>query len=192
MLISVMTRTRQPTRRRGFQSLSWTTYEPMSHREDSLMTSEELEEQRKWDEEFRRRSEDLARQELQSRERRRATSARLTSLKQRWEGVERRRLLRSRQGFTSCTPDRPTPPAVVITGVEAGNGGGGGAGGGGSGGDGVGGGSGGGGGDDINNNSSSVINNNSNNNTNNSNHNSRSNDAGSRSGMGNSGTASFS
>ena len=40
--------------------------------DDSLMTSSELEEQRKWDEEFRRRSEDLQRMELSSRERRSA------------------------------------------------------------------------------------------------------------------------
>jgi len=102
----------------------------MATGEDSLMTSSDLEEQRKWDEEFRRRSEDLQRMELASRERRQATSAKMSELRQRWEGVERRRQLRSRQGSTVAGPETSTPnpshnnnnrepPAVLVTGVEA-------------------------------------------------------------------------
>ncbi|GFO33552.1 hypothetical protein PoB_006005700 [Plakobranchus ocellatus] len=66
--------------------------------EDSLLSPEEVQAQKEWDEEFERRKEDLARQQLKSRERRRAVSDRMAELRDRWQGVERRRQLRSREG----------------------------------------------------------------------------------------------
>ncbi|RUS76253.1 hypothetical protein EGW08_015996 [Elysia chlorotica] len=65
--------------------------------EDSLLTPAEREAQTQWDLEFQRRKDDLARQQLKSRERRRVVSNKMAELRDRWQGVERRRQLRSRE-----------------------------------------------------------------------------------------------
>ncbi|KAK3735640.1 hypothetical protein RRG08_027936 [Elysia crispata] len=65
--------------------------------EDSLLSPAELQAQNEWDLEFQRRKDDLARQQLKSRERRRAVSDKMAELRDRWQGVERRRQLRSRE-----------------------------------------------------------------------------------------------
>ncbi|GFR83246.1 hypothetical protein ElyMa_000645800 [Elysia marginata] len=66
--------------------------------EDCLLSAAELQAQREWDLEFQRRKDDLARQQLKSRERRQAVTDKMAELRNRWQGVERRRQLRSREG----------------------------------------------------------------------------------------------
>ncbi|XP_076450139.1 uncharacterized protein LOC143286453 [Babylonia areolata] len=75
----------------------------MAAQEAQLMSPEDLAAQAQWDEEFKRRQEDMARRELQSRERRRAVSSKLQELDQRWKMMEQRRVLRSRQNATTDT-----------------------------------------------------------------------------------------